>query len=85
MFLRPVSVDQNCLHTLAIARNGEELKAWIKVWTENTWEIGLSFHLKARPQSSNFAETDYLVEECLSDGIEFLAIASARSGLIGNI
>uniref|UniRef100_A0A915P8M7 Uncharacterized protein n=1 Tax=Meloidogyne floridensis TaxID=298350 RepID=A0A915P8M7_9BILA len=68
MLLRPVCVEQNCLHTLAIARNSNELKDWIK----------------ARPHSSNFAsETDYLVEECLMDGFEFISIASTRTGLIG--
>ncbi|KAL7074654.1 hypothetical protein ACQ4LE_006012, partial [Meloidogyne hapla] len=68
MLLRPVSVEQNCLHTLSIARNSNELKEWIK----------------ARPHSSNFAsETDYLVEECLMDGFEFICIASSRTGLIG--
>ncbi|KAF7638253.1 hypothetical protein Mgra_00002227 [Meloidogyne graminicola] len=68
MLLRPVNVEQNCLHTLSIVKNNGELKNWIK----------------ARPHSSNFAsETDYLIEECLIDGFEFISIASLNIGLIG--
>lgn len=39
MFLRPVNLDQNCLHTLSIAWSGEELRAWIKVVENDDWKF----------------------------------------------
>uniref|UniRef100_A0A915EA90 Decapping nuclease n=1 Tax=Ditylenchus dipsaci TaxID=166011 RepID=A0A915EA90_9BILA len=66
MFLRPVNAEVNCMHTLCIAHNAEDLKSWIR----------------ARPQSSNYC-VDYLVEECLENGYEFIAIVSSKTGLIG--
>ncbi|KAI1719034.1 hypothetical protein DdX_06153 [Ditylenchus destructor] len=38
--------------------------------------------IRARPQSSNYC-VDYLVEECLENGYEFIAVVSCRTGLIG--
>ncbi|KAI6212641.1 hypothetical protein M3Y94_00050100 [Aphelenchoides besseyi] len=66
MFLRPAGVEQNCMHTLEIVRNPNELRSWIR----------------SRPKSPK-EYVEYLVEECLQNGHEFVAMCSNKTGLIG--
>ncbi|KAI6170759.1 hypothetical protein M3Y97_01108600 [Aphelenchoides bicaudatus] len=66
MFLRPAGEEPNCMHTLEIVRNPNELRSWIRARPKNPKEY-----------------VEYLAEECLQNGHEFIAMCSNKTGLIG--